>query len=174
MSTDPAAIPPDPVREVARLHACGLRYLAQRASTTDNLRRVLERNAKRRHGHDYDVSVPVEATIAGIEVLGLLNDVEYAKVKASSLRRSGASSIKVLSKLALKGVDRNTAKAALAQSPSDEEAAAAAAFARRKRLGVYRAVPDPDRRQKDLGAMARAGFRFDVARRALAGQIEEE
>jgi regulatory protein len=46
---------------------------------------------------------------------------------------------------------------------SDDERARA--LAKKKRLGV-----DPARRQKDLAVLMRAGFRFDLAKRVLAGE----
>lgn len=45
---------------------------------------------------------------------------------------------------------------------------AAAALVKKKRLGV-----DPARRQRDLAVLVRAGFSFDVARRALAPSSQE-
>jgi regulatory protein len=52
------------------------------------------------------------------------------------------------------------------------EFAAAIAYAKRRRLGAFRTSRDetPERRRKDLMAMARAGFALDMARRALAGE----
>jgi regulatory protein len=46
---------------------------------------------------------------------------------------------------------------------------------RRRRLGPYRPQEErAARRQRDLGALARAGFSFDVARRALEISAGEE
>ncbi len=55
-------------------------------------------------------------------------------------------------------------------------------LARRRRLGPWRAVDrqpgDPDaaraQHQKDLAALARAGFAFEIARAALDPDIESE
>ena len=48
------------------------------------------------------------------------------------------------------------------------------AFARRRKLGPFRPGERAPYRDKDLAAMARAGFRFDVARRIVEGERDEE
>ena len=74
-------------------------------------------------------------------------------------------------------------------SPSTRQAAnelsrelkAAAAFARRRRLGPYRTKDREPNRLRDLAALARAGFAYDLARKvidaadpdALAGTLDE-
>jgi regulatory protein len=47
--------------------------------------------------------------------------------------------------------------------------AAAAAYARRRRLGPFRRVPEEraERRQKDLAALARRGFGYGVAKQVI-------
>jgi regulatory protein len=67
-----------------------------------------------------------------------------------------------------------TALARLEEEMPDAEFAAAVAYAKRRRLGVFRAKADlsPERQRKDMAAMARAGFAIDLAKRALAGAEE--
>ncbi|MHA1114431.1 MAG: regulatory protein RecX, partial [Alphaproteobacteria bacterium] len=46
--------------------------------------------------------------------------------------------------------------------------AAAIAYARRRRLGPWRvAAARAERRERDLAALARAGFNYDLARRVV-------
>jgi regulatory protein len=55
----------------------------------------------------------------------------------------------------------------VAEASADvSEAAAARIWARKKRLGPFRADPDARKlnRQRDLAALARAGFSFAIAR----------
>jgi regulatory protein len=53
----------------------------------------------------------------------------------------------------------------LAERQGDAELAAAAAFARKRRIGPWRSPAErADRREKDLAAMARAGFAYRVVR----------
>ena len=52
--------------------------------------------------------------------------------------------------------------------PRKRELAAAIALARRRKLGPYRAEKDrKDRRLKDLAAMARGGFDYQLARKVI-------
>ena len=53
------------------------------------------------------------------------------------------------------------------------ELQAAIALARRRRLGVYRlAAARADYRDRDLAALARAGFSYDIARRVIEAEDE--
>jgi regulatory protein len=71
----------------------------------------------------------------------------------------------------LKGIVAAQVERALASVDGTEgsEIAAAAALARRRRLGPYRTgATRHSHRQKDLATLARAGFSLDLARRVLA------
>ena len=85
----------------------------------------------------------------------------------------------IAAKLAASGVaaaERVRAIDRLEEETPDAENAAALAYAKRRRLGVFRAEPDdsPERRRKDLAALARAGFAMEVASRALKGEGGED
>jgi regulatory protein len=96
-------------------------------------------------------------------------------MKARSLSRRGGSRRTIAAKLAASGVaagERAHAIERLEQETPDAEFIAAVAYAKRRRLGAFRTMPDvsPERRRKDLAAMARAGFSIEIARRALTGE----
>jgi regulatory protein len=98
---------------------------------------------------------------------GAVDDAAFAASRARRLQRSGRSRRATLAHLREKGVDAETAAAAL---PEGEEAEldAALAFCRRRRIGPFAAdAPSPEARLKALGVLARAGFGRDVADRAL-------
>jgi regulatory protein len=60
------------------------------------------------------------------------------------------------------------AAAGLAQESGDPDLAAAAAFARRRRLGPYRAPAERTaNRERDLAALSRRGFDLGTARRVV-------
>jgi regulatory protein len=161
------------------------KYHLERFSTTAaHLRQVLMRRidrAIRAHGGDRgEVARWVEELLARLIASGALDDSRFASAKAASLRRKGKAPARIRAALRAKGV--SAADAALASPdelhPADEDAALAAAlaYAKRRRLGPFRPkerLPD-DRRerlarwQKDLAAMIRAGFAYDVARRVFA------
>jgi len=160
----------------AHLENAALHYLERFASSSGNLRRVLRRKvarAARVHGGDpAEGERLVEEIVARYLRSGLLDDRAYAAQQAASLRRRGASRYGIRGRLAVKGVAADDVAAAIGrldESAGESDLAAACAFARRRRLGPYRAAAvRAAHQQKDLGALARAGFGLDLARRVLA------
>ncbi len=151
----------------------------------------VERSA-RFHDTDRDEgAVQVEDIIARFLRSGLLDDEVYATARAGSLRRRGLSSRAIHAKLAAKGVDKSVIEKALAaveEDDPDAEFTAAVTFARRRRIGPFRrqhriATDTEDcekngeeerrMREKELAALGRAGFCFDMARRIVDAQSEE-
>ena len=158
-----------------RIRRAALHYLGQRSASTEQLRRVLlrrvDRSLRERPGDRDELVGWVEETLRACQRLGYLDDAKYAADKARALRRRGASSRKVRAKLAEKGVDPALVDAALGDAPS--ELVAALRWLRRRRLGPWRREEADERRA--LAALGRAGFGYDVARRALAmGRDEAE
>jgi len=166
--------PKSPPRLTAEgVRKAALRYLGQRSASRAQLRRVLLRRVDRSlaiHGGDRDELVGwVEQTLRWCERLGYLDDARYARDKARSLRRRGASARKVRAKLAEKGIDTPLVDVALAQAPG--ELVGALRLLRRRRFGPW-SRGEEDRRRV-LAALGRAGFGYDVARRALEMEREE-
>ncbi|WP_029008576.1 regulatory protein RecX [Azospirillum halopraeferens] len=173
--------PPPARREPRRvtpqyLENAALHYLERFASSAENLRRVLMRKVDRSvraHGTDREEAAGwVDALVARYRTAGLLNDTAYADLRAGSLHRRGASTRAIREKLAAKGVGRAEVDAALerldADTEGDPDLAAAAAFARRRRLGPFRpAEARADHRDRDLAALGRAGFDYATARRVV-------
>jgi regulatory protein len=182
-------------REVTpdHLERAALHHLERFASSAANLRRVLERRvlrAARHHGTDPAEAAPwIDALIARFRASGLLDDATYAQGRAAALFRRGDSQRSIRAKLAAKGVgaeDIDGALAALRAEVAADGAAgddgrgrsfdlqAAANYLRRRRIGPHR--PPEARaanRARDLAALARAGFSYDVARAALDGDGDE-
>lgn len=169
MSTKlPAKITP------AYLENAALHYLERFASSSANLRRVLMRKVDRsvRHwgGERADHAPAVEAVIAKLTGLGYLDDTAYAEIKARGLSRQGKGARAIRATLAAKGIPTDLAEGALARLAEDDaepELAAAIRLARKRRLGPFRTKDRDAMRQKDLAALARAGFDFDTARRVI-------
>jgi len=111
----------------------------------------------------------VEAALARLIKTQMLDDGRFAQLWVDHLRRRGTSTRMIEKKLREKGVASSHISHALrAYEPDDggdPEEASALAYAQRRRLGPYRRPydPDPNRRRKDLAAMARAGFSYGVA-----------
>jgi len=157
------------------LENAALYYLERFASSAANLRRVLMRRVERSaraHGTDRDEgAAAIDAIVARFEASGLLNDRAYAEARAGTLHRRGASARKIRATLMQKGVGQDDIEAALGalrDEAADPEFAAAVTLARRRRLGPFRPAPDREaRREKDLAALARAGFGYDIARQVI-------
>lgn len=159
-------------------------YLQRFATSRAHLRRVLMRRVERSvraHGTDRDEGArAIEEILDKFERLGLLDDAAYAEMRVRSLRRRGASVRMIAVQLRQKGLDAEAIEAALEKADSETEAedpefAAAATLARKRRLGPYR--PEAARkeaREKDLAALARAGFSYDTALSVIDAETTEE
>jgi regulatory protein len=176
-----------PPPNAARLREAALAHLARFAATEAGLRRVLERRVARwaraaeAEGQSREViaasAAALTAEIASIAqslvVAGAVNDTAFAESRARRLARSGHSRRAIVAHLAAKGIESDTAAAAL---PEGEEAEllAAIAFCRRRRIGPFaRVAPDAPARMKALAALARGGFAQGLARRALAMEPDQ-
>jgi len=153
-----------------RLTRSALHYLERYATSSANLRKVLERKVLKActslELDPADYALMVDTVVETIVRNGLVDDRAYAETKLAGLRRRGGSARKIEAKLAAKGVDRTTIEAVLQNDDASDEDAARI-FARRRKLGPFRQKDRITRRDKDLAAMCRAGFSFDVARRII-------
>ena len=157
----------------AAIENAALHYLGRFASSSANLRRILLRKVARgaADGETVVGARLVDELIARYQKSGLLDDRAYATQTAGSLARRGASRFAIGGKLARKGVPAELVKEAIKElgEGGASEIAAACALVRRRRLGPYRSEEKrAGARQKDVAALARAGFSLDIARRVLA------
>ncbi len=154
------------------LQNAALFYLERFGTSAENLRRVLLRRVERSarvHGTDPEAGAAlVGELIARYRASGLLDDQAYAEGRAQSLHRRGVPGHGIRLRLRAKGVNDDDIAAALQGLADGSADAAAVNLARRRRLGPFR---EPTRRaalrDKDLAAMARAGFDLDTARRVI-------
>lgn len=155
----------------AYLERATVAYLERYASSTGNLRRVLIRKATRRalSPPGPDVLAAIDETVAKAVRSGLVDDRAYAEAKLAGLLRRGASGTAARAKLSAKGLSRETVSAVISAAEPDEFVQARR-YAERRRLGPFRATPDPARRERDLAVLARAGFSYRAARAAIDGK----
>lgn len=183
-----------PTRAV--LHEAALAYLARGAATADSVKKTLERRisnwARRsvRAGRDAE-GVASDASIARelvpeivgrLREVGLVNDTTFAENRAKRMSTSGRSRRAIAAHLAQKGVDAATVREALPHD-AGAELGAALAFARKRRIGPFAADDDVGARsdrdarreveRKALGAMARAGFDWNVCERVMRMDRED-
>lgn len=178
---------PRPVRKVTAqyLENAALYYLGRFSAASGHLRQLLLRRVDRSaKAHDTDPVAGremVDKLIARFLASGLLDDAAYAAGKAKSLRRRGASRNVIAQKLRAKSVAPEriadavgAADADIIEDGEDAELLAAWRLARRKRIGPYRAADSrADLRMKDMAALARGGFSYNVARSVIDADAED-
>lgn len=160
--------PPKPVRvpTATYLENVALWYVQRFAATTVTLTRVLQRrvaNAARAYP-DFNAApfkAVIESVVQKCVALGYVNDAAFAENKIASLRRKGGSTRAITAKLREKGITETVVV------NEDDELAAAVRYIKRKRLGPFRTRAVENAAQKDLAALARAGFSGAIARKAL-------
>ena len=172
-----------PKKATARhLENVALWYLQRFAASADSLRRVLMRRVeKSARAHDTDReegAVFVENIIERFRASSLLDDRVYAEGRTLSLHRRGISTRGIRARLAAKGVgaaDIDAALAMLRNEKNNPDLSAAIAYVRRRRIGPYRTLVDrEERRERDLAALARQGFGYDIARRVIDADDPED
>ena len=145
----------------AALERSALWHLGRRALTTAELKERLQKKAKKHPPHE-DSDAWIEALVARLSSSLLLDDARVARARIESGRARGLSKRRISTKL--KGVDKDVAAAEFARvdddAGADAEFAAAVVYATKKKL----LAKEP---QKALAALARQGFSYDVAKRAL-------
>ena len=174
-----AARPAPPVT-AAYLERAALHYLERYSASVEMLRRTLRRRVEKRaraRGEEASAFFEmIEATVARAVSAGLVDDARFATARLATLRRRGTSSRGASAMVSARGVARDAVAPAWAAAreavPEADSAAieekAAFAYAKRRRLGPFRR---PDiralHRDRDLAALARAGFGYDLARRTV-------
>lgn len=144
-------------------------YLERWPATTGRLRLVMMRKVDRSlafWGGDRDEAAEmVEALIVKLSEAGWLDDARFVAARVEELHRRGGSQRAIRAKLAQQRAPRELVDEALVALQGDGERRAAIVYARRRRLGPFRRDLDerPARRDKDLAAMARAGFSWSDA-----------
>ena len=150
----------------------GLDYLSKRIATASHLRKVLARRVQRvgLDGEEADEAHrAIDAAVATLTRAGLLDDGLYARARGATLARKGASRLMVVEQLAGRGVDRELAHERARELDDGHQALL---YARRRRLGPFRTSDREARRDRDVAALARAGFPVEVAIAAIDGTGE--
>jgi regulatory protein len=151
-----------------KLAEAALFYLSRYASSSGNLRRVLMRKLARSAAFYGDDPAPlkpvVDALVAKYAGSGAVDDAAYAQSQVRKLRRRGGSARLIVQALNAKGVPADViAETASALSEEAGDPAAALRFAQRRRLGPFRQTSRIENRQRDLAALGRVGFDYQVA-----------
>jgi regulatory protein len=163
------------------LDTAALFYLERYASSAENLARVLlrrvEKAARAGIGDREEGRRLVDALVERYRARGLLNDRTYAEGRAKSLLRQGRPRAAIARRLAAKGVESEAideALGSLTEESPDPDLAAAITYARRRRFGTWSLQDRAEHRERDLAALGRAGFSYELARKVVAAETVEE
>lgn len=170
----------------AYLERAALHYLGRFSSSEKNLRDVLIRKIRRRNESH---SPPTNEQLAWVETVvskcvryGYVNDESYAMQRAELMLRRGKPVRSIRQDLRHKGIDDLVMGRVLEALDDGKDVGAdrraAAAYIRRRKFGAFRRpVSDAGlleaKEEKELAAMARAGFGYSLARELLSLGQEE-
>ncbi len=165
-----------------KLENAALYYLQRFSTSSENLRRVLMRRVYRSaHHHDTDPDEGaewVDAVVAKMQTMGFVNDRLFAEGRVRSLLARGTPLRGIRMRLREKGVPPEIIDEVLAlveEDDGDVDFAAAIALAKRRRLGPFSTRGDRiERREKDMAALARAGFSYGVVCRVIDAETPED
>jgi regulatory protein len=165
-----------PNRELMGYIRAGLAYLDRYGGPRARIKRTLERRARRKGLENEAAQQIVSSAMLQLDQLNIIDDAAFAAGKAAALRRRGASKRQTLAKLVASGIEKNLASQALdefdSRSDEDAELAAAQRYAQRRRLGPWRLDQDTrvERRDRDIAALARAGFAVRLSISIIDGE----
>lgn len=138
--------------------------LAARARTEKEIVDALQKNA-------YSEAV-IAKVMARLHEAGYINDAQFAEQWTASRTTKGLGSRRIRMELRQKGVD--TQKIDLALSSMDDGAVMDSAFKAAQKASRGKDLASPADRQKILAALARRGFDFSLAKKAIQQLIESE
>ena len=103
---------------------------------------------------------------------GYINDADFSGHWAASRASKGMGKMRIRMELRRKGVDADTIDETLSSLDSDTQMDGAIKMAQKASRG--RILSDPSDRQKILASLARRGYDFSTAKRALEAVMREE
>ena len=118
-----------------------------------------------------EVSAIIDEIVKNLEQNKIVNDELYADSKARMFLRRGYSLNKIHQSLINKGIDSKYIKQSIDKIKDDKiepDFVSALKLCKRRRIGPLR--PEANRElyyKKDMGILARGGFRFDLSKRVL-------
>jgi len=166
----------------ASIENAALYYLGRYATSSENLRQVLERRIMRAAKH-HDTNIEACSQLVGDLIRrylenGILNDETYAQTQAASMNRRGKSLCAIRLRLRQKALPIDIIDKAvklLTKEICSPDLVAAIAYARKRRLGPYRRkTSTPVILDKELAALARSGFSYPLALRIVKAKNVDE
>lgn len=163
------------------LHNAGMAYLERFPASSGHFRSILMRKVDKscRHHKEQDrdaCAAMVDDLITKFLSMGLLNDDAYVKGMVTSYRRRGLSGNAIKAKLGAKRLSSDVIDQALNNHTDEgggDDLEAAVLLTRRKKLGPFRSPSKEANRDKELATLARTGFSYDTASKALSMDLDE-
>lgn len=163
---DPKKLTEEALREAA------LRYLDRYDASVEQLRKVLLRRAQKYGGKEQSAEIRerIDQLLERFIQSRLLDDVRYCQNMVRASRERGFSTQKIKQKLLSRGIEMRLIEEQLQQVQTRDgldDLQAAQLVVRKKRLVKKHDLTDYQSRNQALQSLARQGFSFDVAERAL-------
>ncbi len=179
--TEKKLLSPKPITQ-KRLMNIALYYLGRYETSSSRLKSFLLRRIAKERLKGADIPDNAEDLVCDVvnKVCsdGYVDDARYADTLVRRLTSSGKSQKAIREKMRQNGIPEEVQKEVLSrylENADDAELEAALRLVRKKRLGFCR--PEELRREfrkKDLAVLARAGFSFQTALKALGESDSEE
>jgi regulatory protein len=145
-----------------RLEELALAYVARFATSAAKLDGYLRRKLRER-GWAGEGEAPVTGLVAKFVAAGFVDDEAFARSRSAGLLRRGYGQRRIAQALGAAGIAGELREAV--RAGESEQRRAALALARKRRFGPFGPAPqDRAAREKQLGAMLRAGHPLDSAR----------
>jgi len=153
-----------------KVEQMALAYVNRFDVSASKLRQHLATRVRKAGGHE-QASAWISELVERYQGSGVLDDARFAKNLASQLSARGKSARAIAQKLAVRGVSSELADDLMSTRRAEEpeaELEAARTYVRKRRLGPFRSAEKrAEFRHKDLATLARQGFSFDIAKKAL-------
>lgn len=166
-----------------RLMNIALYYLERYESSSENLRRLLQRRILRAEMKGTvvpdDAQAWIDSIVEEVSRLGYVDDRRFAVSTVEKYRKAGKSQNYIRQKLALAGISPAVQSEVLIEAgnvnAADAELEAALLLVKKRKLGCFRRKEERAFfRKKDLAVLARAGFSYQTAVKALGESEREE
>ena len=157
-----------------RLYNITLFYLERFDASALKVKQMLERRIQKEKAKGAIVPNNTQALIQNIinrmQNLGYINDERFAQSQIKKLSSAGKSKSFILNKLKQAGIAGEIAKNLLSEFDLENESSdltRAEQWLKKHRKGQFRSKNADEFYQKDLAALARAGFSYEIASSAL-------
>lgn len=177
------SVPVKPITK-KRLENICLYYLARYESSEGKLREMLNRRLAKTRMKGGEVPADaqkwIDEAVASMKAQNFLSDERFARNLAERCRRAGKSGKYIRMKLKQAGIADDLIQSLTAPDKQDEDGAndeeeAAKKLVKKRKLGYMRPFAErKDFFKKDLAVLARAGFSFDIAVKALNLSAQDE